>query len=256
MSNVIIVGGLDVAELAFYAFFLFFLGLVIYLRREDRREGYPLEDDLTGHQEWADAGILLTAPTKYFKLPFDRGTVPMPRPGDRDGIPQNVTARAYAGSPFEPLGNPLTSGVGPASWANRADRPDVDQFNRPRIVPARLNDHIFVDGRDTDPRGLPVTGLDDVIAGTVRDIWVDRSENVARYLEVALTAGGTVLLPLQVAEISRRRVYCDAVTGGQIAGAPAIASPDQITLLEEEKVQAYFGAGYLWATPARAEPYL
>ncbi|TXM99400.1 photosynthetic reaction center subunit H, partial [Methylobacterium sp. WL103] len=26
-----------------YAFFLFFFGLVFWLRREDRREGYPLE---------------------------------------------------------------------------------------------------------------------------------------------------------------------------------------------------------------------
>jgi photosynthetic reaction center H subunit len=31
---------------------------------------------------------------------------------------------------------------------------------------------------------------------------------------------------------------------------------DQITLLEEEKVQAYFGAGYLWATKARSEPLI
>ncbi len=48
MSNVILVGGLDVAELAFYMFAAFFLGLIFYLRREDRREGYPREEDLTG----------------------------------------------------------------------------------------------------------------------------------------------------------------------------------------------------------------
>ena len=33
---------------SFYAFGLFFIGLIFYLRREDRREGYPLEDDVTG----------------------------------------------------------------------------------------------------------------------------------------------------------------------------------------------------------------
>ena len=38
----------DVAELALYSFFGFFLALVFYLRREDRREGYPLEDDISG----------------------------------------------------------------------------------------------------------------------------------------------------------------------------------------------------------------
>ena len=40
--------GIDVALLVFWAFVLFFVGLVFYLRREDRREGYPLEDDVTG----------------------------------------------------------------------------------------------------------------------------------------------------------------------------------------------------------------
>ena len=38
-------GTFDLAELAFYVFVLFFLGLVYYLRREDKREGYPLETD-------------------------------------------------------------------------------------------------------------------------------------------------------------------------------------------------------------------
>lgn len=253
--NTIIVGGLDVAELTFYAFFLFFLGLVIYLRREDRREGYPLEDDLTGIRNPIDEGILATAPQKFFYLPFDRGTVVMPN-GSRDAMPTNITPRAHSGTPFEPLGEPLSSGVGPASWCNRADRPDVDFTNRPRIVPMRLEEHFSVEYRDTDPRGLPVTGLDNEIAGTVSELWVDRAEHVIRYLEVALTAGGTAIVPMAMAEVSRRRVHIDAVTAAQFAGAPGLASPDQITLLEEEKVQAYFGAGYLWATAARSEPYL
>ena len=33
--------GIDVALLVFWAFVLFFVCLVFYLRREDRREGYP-----------------------------------------------------------------------------------------------------------------------------------------------------------------------------------------------------------------------
>ena len=40
-------GTFDVAELAFYVFVLFFVGLVFYLRREDKREGYPLLTDRT-----------------------------------------------------------------------------------------------------------------------------------------------------------------------------------------------------------------
>ena len=37
------VGNLDVAQIVLYAFWLFFFGLIYYLRREDKREGYPLE---------------------------------------------------------------------------------------------------------------------------------------------------------------------------------------------------------------------
>jgi photosynthetic reaction center H subunit len=36
------IGPFDLAQLALYAFWLFFAGLVFYLRREDKREGYPL----------------------------------------------------------------------------------------------------------------------------------------------------------------------------------------------------------------------
>ena len=36
---------IDLAQLALYAFWIFFAGLVYYLRREDKREGYPLQSD-------------------------------------------------------------------------------------------------------------------------------------------------------------------------------------------------------------------
>lgn len=36
---------IDVAQVAIYAFWIFFAGLVYYLRREDHREGYPLTED-------------------------------------------------------------------------------------------------------------------------------------------------------------------------------------------------------------------
>ena len=40
MSNIF--GNQDIGSLAIWAFWLFFAGLVFYLRREDKREGYPL----------------------------------------------------------------------------------------------------------------------------------------------------------------------------------------------------------------------
>ena len=36
---------IDVAQLVLYAFWIFFFGLIYWLRREDKREGYPLESD-------------------------------------------------------------------------------------------------------------------------------------------------------------------------------------------------------------------
>lgn len=254
MSNVILVGGLDVAELAFYMFAAFFAGLIIYLRREDRREGYPREEDLTG-QLLPEGGMFSSADPKTFKLPFDRGTPYQPN-GERDAMPQNITGRDFPGTPFDPIGDPLSSGLGPGSYAMRADRPDVDMHNRPRIVPMRVDGHLAVVSQDTDPRGLPVTGCDDVIAGTVRELWVDRAEHVIRYIEVALKDGGTAILPMPMAKVTKRFINTDAITAAQFSGCPKLASMDQITLLEEEKVQAYFGAGYLWATPARSEPLI
>ena len=45
-------GTIDIAQLVLYAFWLFFLGLVYYLRREDKREGYPLESARGPVQGW------------------------------------------------------------------------------------------------------------------------------------------------------------------------------------------------------------
>ena len=61
--------GIDVALLVFYAFVLFFICLVFYLRREDRREGYPLEDDATGRIE-SLGGAMHTASTKSPRTPM------------------------------------------------------------------------------------------------------------------------------------------------------------------------------------------
>ncbi len=244
----------DVAALALYTFFGFFLVLVFWLRREDRREGYPLEDDITGRPE-PDGGPLLFDGAKTFDLPFGRGSVTTPTQG-RDPMPENVVpaVRRYPGTPFEPAGNPLTSGVGPAAYAQRNDWPDLDFHGNPRIVPLRDAPEISIASRD--PRGLPVVGVDGEIAGTIAELWVDRADHIVRYFEVALTAGGTALLPQTMSSVNSRYVSTDSITAAQFTGSPLPRTPGQITLLEEEKVQAYFGGGYLWATATRSEPLI
>ena len=249
---------LDVALLVLYAFFLFFLGLVFYLRREDRREGYPLEDDLTGRIQ-TPGGPLYHGRPKSFRLPFGHGIVTAPT-GGRD--PFQLAARKterFPGAPLVPTGDPLVDGIGPAAFAERARRPDLDMEGHPRIVPIGLA-AITIAARDPDPRGMTVVGMDGAVAGTVSDLWVDKADRLIRYLQVALTgeAGRQVLVPMAMLKIDRRRrrVVVDALRASQFANAPGIAAADRITLYEEERVIGYFGGGYLYATAARQEPWL
>ena len=116
----------------------------------------------------------------------------------------------------------------------------------------------YVARGDSDLRGYTVVGADRVVAGTIGEIWVDTADRLIRYLEVKTTGGGSVLAPMFMSTVERKRrvVEIDALLGNQIGGAPATPENGQITLLQEEKVQAYFGAGYLYATAARQEPLL
>ncbi|RZM35931.1 MAG: photosynthetic reaction center subunit H [Sphingomonas sp.] len=249
--------GIDVALLVFYAFVLFFICLVFYLRREDRREGYPLEHEFTGRLE-SEGGPFLTALPKTFKLSFGRGTVTTPTQGRE---PVEIAARftdRFPGAPYAPTGNPLVDGIGPAAYANRAKHPDIDMEGHPRIVPMGSALDYTIERRDPDPRGMPVLGCDGALAGTVSELWIDRADRLIRYLAVDLTVGGTVLVPMMMTDIQRgnRRVVCDAVTAAQFADAPRIEATDRITLYEEDRMLGYFGGGYLYATPDRQEPLL
>jgi photosynthetic reaction center H subunit len=42
----------------------------------------------------------------------------------------------------------------------------------------------------------------------------------------------------------------------QFADVPAVENPDQITLREEDQVQAYYGGGHLYADASRTEPLI
>jgi photosynthetic reaction center H subunit len=251
-------GGLDVTEWVLYGFFLFFAGLIIYLRREDRREGYPLEDDVTGRRE-SEGGLLFTAKPKVFRLPHNAGTVSKPD-GSRDS--DDLKARRTApwpGAPLEPVGDPLQAGMGPGAYANRAKTPDLMLHGGPRIVPLRVAPDFSLDKRDPDPRGMNVVAADNVVAGTVSEVWVDRSEYMVRYIEVQLAnSSKRVLVPMTMVVVQggRKRVKINALLASQFENIPQLSGSDQITRDEEERVCAYVGAGTLYATPARTEAWL
>lgn len=246
---------IDVAQIALYAFWIFFAGLIVYLRREDKREGYPLESDRSGRVRVQ--GFPAIPSPKTFKL-ANGGTVQAPRQ-ERPSRP--ILAQptgSYLGAPLQPTGNPMLDAVGPASYADRSNHPDLTVGGLPLIVPMRVAPGYTVSAGDPDPRGMEVYGADRELGGTVRDLWVDRSEPQIRYLEVQTTGGRQVLLPITFAKIdgSRRRVAVKSILGAQFATVPGLANPDQVSLLEEDKITAYYGGGNLYATPARAEPFL
>jgi len=51
-------------------------------------------------------------------------------------------------------------------------------------------------------------------------------------------------------------VIVQSIMGAQFEDVPMLASPDQVTLREEDKIQAYYASGHLYAKPSRLEPLL
>lgn len=255
-----IVGNIDVAQVVLYAFWIFFAGLIWYLQAESRREGYPLESDVKGEYN-PDAFISLPTP-KTFRLPHGKGTRTYPNPENRDTRPVKAKrTSAVAGSPLVPTGNPLKDGVGPAAWAERPDYADLTPHGDPAILPMRIADQFKIADQDTDPRGLSIIAADGNVAGEVTDVWVDQMESVIRYYEVK-SGRRSFLVPQHFALLRKqlrgtdKELYVHALISEQFKDVPKTKSMDEITMLEEEKIQAYFGGGMLYATPDRQEPLL
>jgi photosynthetic reaction center H subunit len=247
---------LDVAQVTLYAFWIFFASLVFYLRREDKREGYPLQPD--AGRSGTQLGIPNPPDPKTYLL---RGGHTATVPNHRNDRPDVALApiAPWPGAPFAPTGNPFADGVGPGSYANREDVPELTLENVPAIVPLRVAKGMTLDPRDPNPIGMPVVGADGKVGGIVTEAWIDRAEVLVRYLEVEVTAGKgkrKVLLPVPFALIDqpKGKVSVDAILGSQFADAPGVAKADQVTKLEEDKIVAYYGAGTLYATPQRQEP--
>jgi photosynthetic reaction center H subunit len=246
---------IDVAQLVLYAFWIFFAGLILYLRREDKREGYPLETDRRDGRVAVQGFPAIPRP-KTFILPHG-GTQVAPRAEPPAPVRAEPVA-GFPGAPLEPLGDPMADGVGPAAYAMRVDKPDLTVDGAPKIVPLRVATDFMLEARDPDPRGMSVIAADGEAAGTVADVWVDRSETLARYLEVEITGGRRVLLPVNFARVNgnRRQVEVESIHARHFANVPATRSPDQVTLREEDRITAYYAGGHLYADPSRLGPWL
>jgi photosynthetic reaction center H subunit len=260
METGAITGYIDVAQLVLYLFWAFFFGLVYWLLQEGKREGYPLESDNPG--EGAIRGFPDLPATKKTFLLRDGRTVTVPREEPQDELAAKPAER-WRGAPLTPTGDGMGAGVGPGSWSNREDHMDMTLDGRPKIVPLRVADGITLWEQDLDPRGFAAVGADGVRGGSVSDIWVEQGDPLVRFFEIELDsaegmAGGRVLVPMNFAHVSaaKQELQVKAVLGSQFALVPRTAHPEQVTLLEEDKIMAFYGGGLLYAEPSRTEPIL
>ena len=101
MGTGAITGYVDVAQIVLYLFWAFFAGLIIYLVRENKREGYPLETDNGPIDGWP--------PRPRPKTYLLEGGKSVDIPNDFVS-PQKLQAEpihGWLGAPIEPTGNPL-----------------------------------------------------------------------------------------------------------------------------------------------------
>jgi photosynthetic reaction center H subunit len=248
---------IDLAEILFTLFWVFFIALVFYLHRESKREGYPLETD---HANGATAqGFPGVPDPKTYLLPHG-GEIQLPKEeAPLADLPLRPVS-PYPGAPFEPTSeNPMLDGVGPGSWANRLDEVELTLYGEPRFVPMRTLADFHVDSHDPDPRGMFVLDQKGEAAGKVVDLWVDRIEPMIVFFEVDLRDDGpNVLLPINFSRVQRSKgiITVRAIYAHQFKDIPKTAANDQITALEEEKILAYFGAGTLYADSKRVNPLI
>ncbi len=268
MSTGAITGYIDVAQLVLYAFWIFFAGLIIYLRREDKREGYPLESDRSDRSSRVKVvGFPRPPEPKTFLLPGGQGVKYAPHAEPTSGpIPGTRATAPWNGSPLVPTGNPMRDGVGPASYANRDDLPDLTIDGTPKVVPMRVAENFIIEPEDPDPRGMAVVAADGRTVGTVKDLWVDRAEPRILFFEVALADArpadpaaapiNNPLLPYGFARVrfGAGRILVSSIMADQFDDVPRTASGDRITRLEEDRITAYFSSGHLYAEPKRQEP--
>lgn len=248
----------DLADVSLWLFTAFFFGLIWYLRTEDKREGYPLVSDRPGRPTPPIDGYPGSVPRpKVFILPHPGGG-PIVKRVERDISGLVVPADPYPGAPLIPVGDAMQAGVGAASYCERTNLPDMTwDDNRPKVVPLRTEPEWDIFEGDPEIRGRPAIGCDGKVAGTVVDLWVDKSEVLFRYVEVETTRGTRTLVPIAMTHwVGDGPVRVEHATAQQILDGPTLSHPEQVTLREEDRMSGYYGGGQLHATPDRSEPLI
>jgi photosynthetic reaction center H subunit len=254
----------DVAQLVLYAFWIFFAGLIFYIRREDKREGYPLVADAMDNQRGRvtiEGWPSVPAPKTFLMKDGTKIQKPDFKVDARDANLNLRRAGNFPGAPYVATGDALKDGVGAAAYTERDDNPESMWEGGNKIAPLRVATDFHVAEGDPNPVGMDVVALDGKVAGKVTDLWVDRPEAIIRYLEVEVGSGQNATktyLPFFLTRVQgdarRKWIKVNCITSEQFKSAPSIANPDQITRAEEDRMAGYFGGGHLHATPERSEP--
>lgn len=237
-------GDIDLIQVLLVAFFAFFGGLVLYLRREDKREGYPLEPTTAG-RAYPVVGFPSPPPPKTFRL-IGGGTATMPH-----RIPQwpiEREAPPVMGGPL-PGGVPsLGDGLGAGASVLASEAPMRTAAGDLLLQPLRDAPGWSVGRGEDDPRGSRIAGSDLRPAGTVVDIWVDRVARILRYLEVELDGGGVILVPIFQCDTGRRGqlIVVWALRSDQLAAVPRLSRPGVMTAREEDRLTAFYAGAEIY----------
>ena len=240
---------LDIPTIVFWIFVLFFLALVFWLQRENKREGYPLKASPFTPERIDGFPPMPTEPLIY--LLNEGGSTQAPHHFPQAPM-HAAPVHRFDGTPLSPLGNPLLAGIGPGSWVRKRDDPARNERGELMLQPLRLLPEWSVLREDSDPRGMAVVDWRLNPVGRVSDVWVDLGAKIIRFLEVELNPAlgapngpSHVLVPIFHTDIAERtrRVRVTALWAHQFAEIPTLATPGIISGQEEERLNAYFNAG-------------
>jgi photosynthetic reaction center H subunit len=225
---------IDLIQVLLVAFFLFFALLIIYLRREDKREGYPLRSG--EGRPYPIVGWPAPPPPKQFLLDIG-GSTKAPQDDPEPSLPVSRNS-----APLAPDAAPLPASSD-AEVRNRLNTTPMRAMSGELLLaPLRNATEWSVVRQDTDPRGMRVIGSGAAALGTVFDLWVDRAVKILRYLEVTTAQGGHVLLPIFHADINERRreIRVKGISPQQFARVPRLTDPDILTPRDEDRINSFF----------------
>ena len=245
MNNTV-VGNLDVAILCVIAFVSFFLGLIVYLRREDKREGYPVEVAGMFGRSQSSQGFPAMPRPKLFYRPHNEGVAQAPRAEAPEPVRPGQRLPPMS-LPLDPGPDPLEEGIGAAAFTrNRAEKPDLDVNGEPKLISLNDNPEYYIPDGDPDPRGWVLVSADEKTVGIVHDLWFNRAEFFLRYYEVSIDgAEGRRLVPAFFAEaLTRdRAVRATTLIADDLRRSPIRADDSCITMREEDRLNGFYAGG-------------